>query len=105
MAQSRLILSDRALTDLNEIQEYVAERDGELRAAAIVTRLNRSLQSIAYMPGIGRKRPNIAGQNVLFHPVAPRLIAYTILPSKDGIYVRRIVDGRRDLRQVFRRAR
>ncbi len=70
-----------------------------------MARLNRSLQSLAYMPGIGRKRPNIAGRSVLFHPVSPWRIAYTILPSRDGIYVRRIVDGRRDLKGLFPRSR
>jgi plasmid stabilization system protein ParE len=87
MVRSWLLLSDRALADLDEIQEYIVQQDGKLRATAIVARLNRSLESSAFTRGIGRNRPNVTGRNIHFHPVAPWPIAYTIVRSKDGIYV------------------
>ena len=101
MTESRLVLSIDALADLAEIQNYIIGQDGEMRATAAMSRLRRALSSVSFMPGIGRKRADIGGRALLFHPVKPWLVAYTILPSNDGIFVRRIVDGRRNLKRIF----
>jgi plasmid stabilization system protein ParE len=101
MPQSRLILSDSALADWEDVERYITRKDGPLSAAAVSQRISRSLRVLADMPGIGRRRQNLVRGDVFFHPISPWIVVYTILPDKDGIYIRRIVDGRRDLKRVL----
>lgn len=78
------------------------KRDGELRARAVIARIEKSSDIVAFMPGSGRRRPLIAGIDILFFPIRPWVIVYRMLDSGDGIYILRIVDGRRDLQSVLR---
>jgi plasmid stabilization system protein ParE len=59
LTESQLVLSVDALADLAEIQDHIIWQDREMRATAALSRLRRALSSVAFMPGIGRKRADI----------------------------------------------
>ena len=83
-----------------ELELYIAERDGESRAELILGRIEETIRTLAFMPGLGRARPFL-NRHMRAFPVSPWLIVYTTLPDLDGIRVVRVVDGRRDLAAVF----
>jgi len=96
----RIIISKDALNDLDEIDRYIADHDGEARAQLIRQRLEAALRNLAFMPGVGSLRPHL-GAGTLSFPVRPWTIAYVRLPENAGIRVVRVVDGRRDLPKLF----
>ena len=100
MTPPRVIISKDALTDLDEIERYIADHDGVARALSIRQRLEAAMQKLAFMPGIGGRRPHLDADARSF-PVRPWVIAYVRLPESAGIRVVRVVDGRRDLAAVF----
>lgn len=100
MAQPQVIYSSEARADLLELETYIASHDGEARAELILDRLDETIATLAYMPGMGRPRPYLHRDARIF-PVSPWIIVYTPLPDLDGILVVRVVDGRRDLNAVF----
>lgn len=98
----RILVSPEAHADLLALERYIAERDGEPRAELILSRIEETIRTLAFMPGLGRPRPYLIRGARAF-PQPPWLIVYSPLPDLDGIMVIRVVDGRRDLPGVFRR--
>jgi len=96
----RIVYSDEAIADLLALEQYIAERDGAVRANKIVQRLEGVIRLLSESPGLGRRRSFPSGELRMF-AVWPWLIAYTQLSDGDGIYVIRIVDGRRDIESIF----
>jgi toxin ParE1/3/4 len=93
-------LSDEAKHDLRSIEAYIAEHDGEMRAAAVRSRLDQVMRRLAFMPGIGGRRSYLKPKQRAF-PVSPWTIYYEALPDGIGVRIVRIIDGRRDLPAIF----
>ena len=98
MGSPRLQVSTKAEDDIRAIGRFIAEQDGLVRAEKVVERINKAIDALALMPGIGGPRSYLASKRRAF-PVRPWLIVY--LPLKDGIHVLRFIDGRRDLPRLF----
>ncbi len=97
---STAIYSQKALTDLEEIDAYIAARDGEGRATAFRMYIDRTAENLAFMPGIGRRHAYL-DEGTLAFPAPPWVIYYA--RREDGIEVLRVIDGRRDLPSVFKK--
>jgi plasmid stabilization system protein ParE len=87
---------------MKSIEAYIGAQNGERRAAAFRARIEKSVRSLAFMPGIGSFRPYAKRGRRVFS-VSPWVIVY--FPLKDGIRVLRVVDGRRNLSVILRRSR
>jgi plasmid stabilization system protein ParE len=99
-----ILISEQAKADLRAIESYIAAHDGEGRAAAFRSRLDRTMKNLAYIPGAGGRRPYLSRGQRAF-PVPPWTIFYEELPEQKGTSIVRIVDGRRDLPRVLRKPR
>ena len=100
---ARLIVSPEADADLDAIAAFIAEHDGATRAATIAERIRKTMDNLAFMPGMGRRRSYLRRDQRAF-PVPPWTIYYEPLPD-GGIEVVRVLDGRRDLASVFKKKR
>ena len=98
MPKGRRVISPNALEDLKSIEDYIAEHDGETRADKFTARINKTIDMLALMPGIGGTRPYLKSGRRAF-PVRPWLIVY--VPLKDGVRVLRVIDSRRNLSAIF----
>jgi plasmid stabilization system protein ParE len=83
--------------DLTDLFDYIAADSGVDRADAVLRRIGQTLESLAMFPRIGRVRDDLDGSPRAFS-VWPWLVIYE--PSEDGIFVWRIIDGRRDIRRL-----
>jgi toxin ParE1/3/4 len=93
-----IVLTQAARNDLASIENYIAENDGETHALAIRARLDKAIENLAAMPGIGGSRSYLKPGRRAF-PVPPWTIYH--VPLSDGIRVLRVIDGRRDLPGLF----
>ena len=102
MTSHQVVLSREAQRNLDEIEAYILEQSGEGRAAAVMTRLQKTMHNLAAMPGMGRRKPYV-DRNTRSFPVLSWTIFYTL--REDGITVVRILHGHRDLPSAFRGVR
>lgn len=102
MTLPQAVLTPAAQSDLNEIETYIIEQSGELRAADVRARLQKTMHNLALMPGMGRWHSYLDKHWRAF-PLAPWTIYYKLRPDGDGIDVLRIIDGRRDIPAVFKK--
>ena len=95
----RIVYSLDAERDLTELFDYIAQDSGVQRAELVLRRIERMLDTLAEWPFIGRVRPDLDGEPRSFS-VWPWIVIYEPQPSGRGIYVWRVLDGRRDLPRV-----
>lgn len=95
-----VVLSSEADQDLVELFSLVAADCGVDRAEMILRRIEATIAALADWPGIGRLRHDLDGAPRGF-AVPPWLIIYEAQPHDCGIYVWRIIDGRRDLTGII----
>jgi toxin ParE1/3/4 len=95
----KIVRSSTAARDLVDLYRYIAEQSGDHRAEAVLRRIETSLKLIADNPEIGRLRRDLNRQSRTFS-IAPWIVIYTALPDGDGVFILRVVDGRRDLPQL-----
>ena len=100
MATPQVLYSPQARADLTAIEAYIAANDGQERAVRIGNRLRAAARTLAHMPGMGKSRPYLA-PTVRAFPVSPWTIICKPLQELDGIFVYRVLDGRRDLPEAF----
>ena len=93
--------SSDAERDLTDLFDYTAKDSGVERAGPILRRLDETLTNLAAWPRSGRVHHQLDGSPRVF-AVWPWLIIYEPRPSGGGIFVWRIVDGRRDLPAIVR---
>nr|RNJ69438.1 MAG: type II toxin-antitoxin system RelE/ParE family toxin [Leptolyngbya sp. IPPAS B-1204] len=86
-----------AETDLDEIWDYIAE-DSPERAANFLRKLYTKMQILVASPNIGRKRDELA-PGLRSFPYGNYVIFY--VPTENGIDVVRVLQGSRDVEQVF----
>ncbi len=95
----RLVVRPQALTDLDDIFDYIAE-DSLDRAIAFVRKLYGQMETVAASPGIGRRR-DVLLPGLRSLPYGNYLIFY--LPLDDGVDVVRVLNGARDLEALFQK--
>jgi toxin ParE1/3/4 len=98
MPERRAYISPKALEDIKAIEDDIAEQSGEARADVVVARIDKAMDTLTFMPGIGNPRAYLEA-GVRAFSVAPWTIYYRPLP--DGIRVLRVLDGRRNLPALF----
>lgn len=90
---SQIHLTDRARLDLYEIWEHIAQ-DSPARARRQIDELDKSFETLAAMPGMGRSQAH-RRRDLRSWPVGSYLVFYRPLP--DGIEIARVLHGSRDL--------
>ncbi len=99
-----VVLTDDALSDLDDLCAYIAEKDAQGRADHLLDRIEKTLTSLSEMPERGRHPPELAAlgirsyREVFFKPY--RLI-YRV--EKRRVVVLLIADGRRDMQSLLAR--
>jgi len=100
----RVLITDAALGDLQEIYDWIRDRDSPAKAEYVLDRVMQAADSIAALPGRG-SRPselppgmNAEYRQVLFKP-------YRVIYEIEGtdIVVHLIADGRRNLQSLLLR--
>jgi toxin ParE1/3/4 len=95
----KIIITDRARSDLLRIYSYIEQRS-PAAAEKIIERIDRKFDQLLRFPFIGPGRSSLASglRGVV---VGNQLIFYTV--ESDNIIVVRVIDGRMDIDEEFRR--
>ena len=92
-------LSRKAKSDLLRIYSYIEQRS-PAAAEKILARIDRKFDELTWFPFIGRERSSLA-PGLRSAVVGTHLIFYTV--QDDSIVVVRVIDGRMDIDEEFRR--
>lgn len=101
MVRPLVVRSLAAQRDLADLFDYIALDSGVERAELVLRRIDDAIFDLADSPLIGRVRPELDGSPRVF-ALWPWLIVYEPQPTGRGIYVWRVVDGRRDISSILR---
>ena len=101
MAKHPIVLSRDTENDLAELFDYIARDSGLERAETVLHRIDETLSRLQRMPRVGRLRTELDGSPRVF-AVWPWLVIYEPKPDGSGIFVWRVVDGRRDIVKMVR---
>lgn len=94
-----IVFSRRAEKDLEEIWDYVAERDVD-DADRLREEIKSAIRKLAVMPGIGHYRADVPSKRYRFWKVKKYILAYRY--TRRVLTVARVVYGARDFRRLFR---
>ncbi len=94
----RIIRRPRVEQDLIDLWHYIAADSGEVRAAAVIDRIEQRLEALAAYPLMGRARDELR-PTLRSSPVGRYVVFY--FPLDDGIDVVRVLYGGRDLDAIF----
>ena len=95
----RLLLSPRAVTDLEEIADYIA-RDNPVRAASFVAELEAKCRAIVETPALYPARTDLApGLRMAVH--GRYLVLYRDLPDENTVRVERVLHSARNLPRLL----
>jgi toxin ParE1/3/4 len=94
---SRLLISPKAATDLEEIADYIA-LDSPRAAAGLVERFEHVVKLLSEHPGIGTKREDIA-KDFRGFALGNYLVLYREIGN--GIEIIRFIHGARQLKDLF----
>lgn len=98
----RVFLTQDAVRDLEDIDEYLAASDSDAKAAFVVDKIEAALQRLSESPERGSRPRELLALGVGdYHQVffKPYRIIYTI--RGEAIYVLLIADGRRDMESLL----
>jgi len=93
----KLKVTAQAREDLREIEEYIGQHNPKA-AVTFVQRLTERFQELCEMPGIGRKRDELAA-GMRSSAVGNHLIFYYV--EGENVVIVHVLHGRRDLENVF----
>jgi len=93
---ARLLVSASAQEDLLRIYEWISECNGEDRAAAVMRRLNTSLQRLAKFQNLAPLARGLDDEGLRRHSVRPWTVFYRPL-VEGGVEIMRVFDSRRDV--------
>lgn len=94
---SGFVLHPEALTDLEDIWEFIAADNLEA-ADRVLDEIRVAMQSLASFPRMGHVRADLASRPLRFHPVRDYLIAYA--PDEKPLVVLAVLHGRRNPRVI-----
>jgi toxin ParE1/3/4 len=95
----RIVLSDKADSDLLRIYRYLGERS-PAAADTFIQRIDANLENLARFPFIGRERSSLAA-GIRSLVVGLYLVFYVV--EAEQIVVVRVIDGRMDVEEEFHR--
>ena len=84
-----------AFTDLDQIWEYIAERNLDA-ADRVIADIFDTIRALVASPHIGRRRPDLAARSLRFKLVRDYLIAYA--PDERPLWVVAVLHGSRNPR-------
>ncbi len=96
-----VLWTETARTDVEEIARFIAH-DSVENALAVLDRLERSAENLAFLPGRGRFVPELKQLGVLAYReiiIRPWRIIYRF--DVDRVHVLGVLDGRRDLASLL----
>lgn len=97
-----VIVTENAILDIEDIYRYIEHVDGETRADAVITMIEKTLASLSKHPQRGVYPPELIElgnreyREVFFKPYR---IIYRVIEKQ--VYIVLIADGRRDLQTLF----
>lgn len=100
----RVLLTDDAARDLEELYDYIAEHDSLASAGYVLDRIEQVMASLAEFPNRGNypKELLVLGireyREIFFKPYR---IIYRVID--DAVYIYLITDGRRDMQTLLAR--
>ena len=98
-APRRLVLSPRAVTDLEQIADYIA-RESLTRAASFVSELAAKCEAVAATPEVYPPREDLApGLRMAVH--GRYLVFFRDQPGKDTVRIERVLHGARYLPRLI----
>lgn len=95
----RVLVSDRARADAVDIYSYLIGRN-PAAAERVLERIERKLEQLSQFPFVGPGRSGL-GENVRAAVAGKHLVLYKI--ETETVIVLRIIDGRMDVEEEFRR--
>jgi len=95
----KVIITDKARTDLLRIYSYIEQRS-PAAAETVIARIDRKFDQLTRFPFIGPERSSLA-PGLRGVVVGNYLIFYIV--ESDSIIVVRVIDGRMDVDEEFRR--
>ena len=95
----KVFLSDKARSDLLQFYRYLSEKSPSAARAALET-INVKFAHLTQFPFIGRERSTL-GVGVRSLVAGTQVIFYTV--DEERIIVVRVLDGRRDIDEEFKR--
>jgi Plasmid stabilization system protein len=103
MSQYTVYIPSSAITDIQEIVDYIAE-DNPTISLEVLNRLEKRINSLKEYPERGRVVPELLGQNIVeYHEIIenPWRIIYTI--KNKNVFILTILDGRRNVQDILLR--
>ena len=97
-------LTEDALRDLEEIDDYIRRHDGPRRAAHVLERFESAFASLSEHPHRGRYPRELLDTGVREYReifFKPYRVIYRVV--ENHVYVLLIVDGRRDMQTLLQR--
>ena len=85
--------------DLLQIWNYLAEHVSLKVADQVSAEIEQAIRKLTKTPGLGHRRPDLTGRNILFYSVRSYLIIYR--PDKKPLNVLRILHGARDIQGLL----
>ncbi len=95
----RVQRAERAIRDLRDIDEYLAERSPQA-AVRIQRAINRHVELLSDYPELGREATE-AGLRELAVPRTPYVIRYAVDLGEELVVIRRVVHGARRRSEDF----
>jgi|tagenome__1003787_1003787.scaffolds.fasta_scaffold19849771_2 toxin ParE1/3/4 len=95
----KVLVSDKAASDLLQLYAYLLERNPSAARAAIET-IHVKFSNLMHFPFIGRARSTL-GAGVRSLIAGTQVIFYIV--ERERIVVLRVLDGRRDIDEEFKR--
>jgi toxin ParE1/3/4 len=92
--QLRIVITERAELDLDEIGDYIAQQADEERAEAVLRTIAQKIQLHANTPFLGQSRNELL-EGMRSFTVYRYIVFYR--PLEEGIRVIRVLHGSRDL--------
>ena len=94
--------AEPALTDAEEIVDYLLSEDGERAAVDLVTRIEAATARLGHLPRRGRVVPELSAEGIHTYRelvIPPHRLVYRVAQRR--VIVVAFVDGRRDLGELL----
>ena len=100
----RVLLTDDAVRDLEELIGYIAEHDSQASAGHVLDRIEEAFKSLSSFPNRGNHPAELLSLGIKEYRgtfFKPYRIIYRVIG--DAVYVYLIADGRRDMQSLMER--